>query len=141
MGIRVHLKPQRGSTLIEGMLAIMVFSIGLIGLLMLQAAALNDSANAHYRSEASLLASDLVARMWNGDRTLAGLNARFGDVEADEYRAWRQRVQATLPGVSDTANPPQLSIGGQRDVSITLAWQTPGESTSHRLVVQTRITD
>lgn len=134
-------RSQYGSALIEGLLAIVVFSMGLIGLLMLQSAALIDGANAHYRSEAGLLASDLVARMWMGDRTREGLMARFGHADADEYRAWRQRVQATLPGVSDTANPPKLSIGAQRDVTIWLAWQTPGEARPHQFVVQTQITD
>ncbi len=133
--------PQRGSTLVEGLLALVVFSIGLIGLLMLQSAALVDGANAHYRSEASLLASDLIARMWTGDRTLAGLNTRFADPDAPEYRGWQQRVQATLPGVSDTANQPQVGIGAQRDVTIALSWQAPGDARSHRLVVHTRITD
>lgn len=130
----------RGSTLVEGLLAIVVFSIALIGLLLLSAA-LVDGANAHYRSEASLLASDLVARMWTGDRTLAGLRLRFTDPSAGEYRDWVQRVQATLPGVSGEANAPTVSIGDERDVTIALAWHAPAEAGAHRLVIYTRVTD
>ena len=132
---------QRGSALIEGLLAIVIFSIGLIGLLMLLAAALVESGNARYRSEASLLASDLVGRMWSGDRSLDALRTRFGNKTADEYQQWQQRVQATLPGTTATANAPQVTIGEERDVTITLVWQSPGETSAHQLVVSTRITD
>lgn len=132
---------QRGSTLVEGLLAVVVFSVGLVGLLRLLSGAMVDGANAQYRSEAGLLASDLVGRMWTGDRSLAGLRLRFGDAAAAEYRDWQQRVQATLPGVSDSANAPQVSIGDARDVTITLGWLAPGEDRPHQLLVHTRIGD
>ena len=52
---------QRGSSLLEGLLAIILFSIGLLSLLMLLSATLIESSNARYRIEASLLISDLVS--------------------------------------------------------------------------------
>ena len=132
---------QRGSVLIEGLLALVIFSIALIGLLMLMSSALMENGNARYRSEASLLVSDLVGRMWSGDRSLNSLRTRFGDTNADEYRQWQQRVQATLPGASMAGNLPQVTIGNDRDVTITVGWQSPGETTAHQLLVSTRITD
>ena len=132
---------QRGSALIEGLLALVVFSVGLIGLLMLLSTSLVESGNARYRSEASLLASDLVARMWAGDRGAASLQSRFGDTGADEYRQWLQRVQATLPGSTTDANLPQVAIDDDRNVTISLRWQVPGEADAHRLLIATRITD
>ena len=54
---------QHGSALIESLLTLVVFSIAIIGLLVLLSAALVESGNARYRSEASLLVSDLVGRM------------------------------------------------------------------------------
>lgn len=131
----------RGSALVESLLALVVFSVGLIGLLALLSAALLESGNAAYRSEASLLAADLVARMWNGDRSPQALQARFGDPEEGEYGAWLQRVYSTLPGVSDTANPPQLEIGDDRRVTLTLRWQAPGDQRAHELVVHSVIAE
>ena len=52
-----------GSALIESLLAVLVFSVGLLSLLALLTATLKESDNARYRSEASLLASELVSRM------------------------------------------------------------------------------
>ncbi len=132
---------QRGSSLIEGLLALVVFSIGLMGLLMLLSATLIESGQARYRSEASFLASDLVARLWSGDRSLASLQSRFGNTKADDYQDWLQRVQASLPGTNAAANQPVVAIDKDRNVIITLLWQTPAEATAHRLVVSTRVTD
>lgn len=132
---------QDGSTLIEGLLAIVVFSVALVGLLRLLSATLADGANAQYRSEASLLASDLVARMWHGDRSPDGLKKRFGSADTDDYRDWMQRVQATLPGVSASTHVPSVAISDTREVTITLNWQTPGSAEPHSLVVHTLISD
>jgi type IV pilus assembly protein PilV len=132
---------QKGDALIEGLLTLVIFSIGIIGLLMLLSAALVESGNARYRSEASLLVSDLVARMWSGDRSLNALRSRFGDQKSNEYQQWLDRVKSTLPAATATGNAPQVTIGNDRDVTITLGWQSPGETTSHQLVVSTRITD
>lgn len=141
MRARPCLCRQRGSALIEGLLAIVVFSIGLLGLLMLLSAALVESGNARYRSEASLLASDLVGRMWSGDRSATSLKTRFGSTGTDEYQQWLERVQATLPGVTATANLPQVTIDNNRNVTITLGWRSPNETAAHQLVVATRVTD
>jgi len=132
---------RRGSVLIEGLLALVVFSVGLVALLLLLAAALRETGNAHYRTQASLLASDLIASMWIGDRTAAALQTRFADPKATEYSQWLARVQATLPGVSATRNLPALEINADRAVTLTLRWQPPGEPDAHQLVVQTVITD
>lgn len=129
-----------GSVLIEGLLAILIFSFGILGLVLLLSNALRESANARYRSEASLLAADLVARAWSGDRSLAALRQRFGNPEADEYLQWHQRVQATLPGAVGK-NAPQLSIGDQRELTISLGWQAPGDAEAHQLRVHARVTD
>ena len=135
------MRRQQGSALIEGLLTLVIFSIGIIGLLMLLSAALVESGNARYRSEASLLVSDLVGRMWSGDRSLDSLRSRFGDKQSNDYQQWLQRVQSTLPAATTTANAPQVTIGDQRDVTITVGWQSPGENSPHQLVVSTRITD
>ena len=69
------------------------------------------------------------------------MQKRFGDASTNDYQQWLQRVQATLPGASTTANLPQVAIDDDRNVTITLAWQAPGEANAHQLVIATRITD
>lgn len=132
---------ERGSSLLEALLAILIFSLGLLGLLMLLSATLVQSANARYRSEASLLASDLVAQMWTGDRSYTSLNARFGDTASNDYQRWLASVTERLPGVSKAANAPQVTINSSRHVSVSLQWQSPADQTSHQLLVHALITD
>lgn len=80
-----------GSALIESLLALLVFVVGLLSLLVLLTSTLKQTDNARYRTEASLLASDLMSRMWSGDRSLDALRARFDPV-AEEYQQWLTRV-------------------------------------------------
>lgn len=129
-----------GSALIESLLAVFVFSVGLLSLLALLTATLKESDNARYRSEASLLATDLVSRMWSGERSLSSLRQRF-DPLADEYQRWLQRVQSALPGVTENRNLPVLEIDDERIITLTLQWQIPSDTQQHQLVVVTRLTD
>jgi type IV pilus assembly protein PilV len=129
-----------GSALIESLLAVLVFSVGLLSLLALLTATLKESDNARYRSEASLLATDLVSRMWSGERSLQSLRQRFTPA-ADEYQRWLERVRSTLPGITDNQNLPELLIDDERTIRLTLRWQIPSDAQQHQLVVVTRLTD
>jgi len=130
-----------GSALIDGLLALGLFSIGMLSLLQLVSTTLVEAMHAQYRSQASLLASALVARMWAGDRSVAALQSRFGSVTSGEYQQWLNAVQADLPGTRIPANQPLVTIDANRRVSITLRWQQPSERTAHELRVQTLIGD
>jgi type IV pilus assembly protein PilV len=132
---------QSGGSLLEGLLAILIFSVGMLSLLMLLSASLVETGNARYRSEASLLASDLVAQMWTGDRSLTELRARFTEPESEDYRRWLAAVHSRLPGTSGTTNLPTVSINDQRQVKIQMFWQAPGDGRVHRLLTLATITD
>jgi type IV pilus assembly protein PilV len=69
---------QRGATLIEVLVAVVVLAIGLLGLAGLQATSVQSNFSAYQRSQASLLASDLADRM-RANRTEALTNAYVDD--------------------------------------------------------------
>ncbi len=54
---------QRGFSLVEVLVAVVVLSIGLLGLGALQATGINNTNNAYFRSQATLIANALVERM------------------------------------------------------------------------------
>lgn len=54
---------QQGVSLIEILISVLVFGVGILGLGSLQIASLKSSSNAHYRTTASVLAQDLADRM------------------------------------------------------------------------------
>lgn len=54
---------QQGATLIEVLVALLVLSIGLLGLAGLQQTSVKSNQSAYYRSQATLLAYDITDRM------------------------------------------------------------------------------
>lgn len=132
---------QSGGSLLEGLLAILLFSFGMLSLLMLLSATLVETGNARYRSEASLLASDLITQMWTGDRSLTELRARFTEPESEDYQRWLVTVHSRLPGTSGTTNLPTISIDDERHVKVYMRWQAPGDGKTHQLVTVATITD
>jgi type IV pilus assembly protein PilV len=63
----------RGFTLLEMLVALLVLSLGLLGIAGLQAMSLRNNTNAFLRSQANVLAYDIVDRMRaNRDAAVAG---------------------------------------------------------------------
>ncbi len=132
---------RRGGSLVDALLALLLFSVGMLALLRLLSSVLAESANAQYRHQASQLASALVARMWSGDRSAASLQARYGDASANDYQAWLATVKASLPGIDAAVLQPVVRIDAERRVSITLQWKAPSDRSAHQMLVQAVITD
>ncbi len=87
----------RGFTLAEVLVALLVLSIGLLGAAGLQLASLRSSQDAYLRSQASILALDMIERMRaNRDAALAGASAGTARSALD-LQEWRARIADTLP--------------------------------------------
>ncbi len=130
-----------GSSLVDALLALLLFSVGMLALLRLLSSALAESAHAQYRQQASQLASALVARMWTGDRSFTALQSRFGDIQSTDYQSWLAQVHARLPGAASAALQPVVTIDAQRQVTITLRWQAASDRMPHQWQVQAVISD
>ena len=155
-------KTQCGFMLLEVLVAILIFALGVLGLVGLQANAVAQSGQAKYRADATLLSNDLIGRMWVSDRSFAALTAGFGSAGLGvPYADFTTRVAAALPGAA--AYPPIVTIaqinplsaliaGAASDaatglvpstrVTITLRWKAPTEPAAdppHNLVVVTEI--
>jgi type IV pilus assembly protein PilV len=94
-----------GFTLIEALVALLVLSIGLLGVAALQLTALQNNNNALFRSQATYLAYDIADRIRaNRSAALAGgYVVSYGaaptgtTVERNDIRAWKTMLGATLP--------------------------------------------
>lgn len=113
---------QQGFTLIEGLVSILIFSIGVLALVGLQATSIRQSAQAQYRSDASLLANELIGQMWVSNPAQLQVEFAAGN---PTYDNWLARVNAALPG-SD-ATPPTVLIDGVGQVTLTVSWKAPNE--------------
>jgi type IV pilus assembly protein PilV len=114
----------RGYSLIEVLVALVVFSIGLLGLARLQMAGLTNAASAATRLEAVNLSYDMLERMranrtpaLNGDYSVAlGAGSSAGGLARTDVDAWKIALQAGLPQ-GDGA----IEMAG-RIVTITVQW-------------------
>ena len=124
---------QSGVILLEALLAILIFSLGILALVGLQAAAVKQSADAKYRTEAALLANEVIGQMWVSDRTTAVLQANFNGINGTggtAYSNWFARVSGgILPGVvANSPTAPTIAIDGQGLATVTLYWVAPNET-------------
>ena len=129
--------------LLEVLIAILIFSFGMLGVVGLQATAVQQSTAARYRAEAALLAEQLIGRMWVDNRAASALRAKYASCESCEgYAVWLETVKATLPGVQDNRNAPTVDIDATTGVvTITIFWQAPGEedASPHQYDIETQI--
>jgi type IV pilus assembly protein PilV len=119
---------QGGFSLIEALVSILIFSIGILALVGMQVTAVRQSANAKYRSEAALLANQLIGQMWVTDRLASTLQTNFNTGNAG-YTAWAGTVQTTLPN-STGGNAPTVAVASDGTVTVNLFWKAPNEQPS-----------
>lgn len=133
-------KSQAGVMLIEALVGILIFSIGILALIGMQGIAIKNTTDARYRSEASFLATEIVGRMWVDLGNISKYDKDYGSAYATRDN-WVNKVAATLPGI-DLAGPtrvPTIEVGAGNEVTITIEWLQPGETTSRKLVTVNRI--
>lgn len=131
---RATQRVQRGTTLIETLVALLVLSIGLLGVAALQMASLQNNRGALMRSQASVLAYAIADRM-RANRTVAltgaytvafGATPTGGTTTALDLQDWKLTIANTLP-----AGDGAIDLVGANEVRIRLRWTenatpTPG---------------
>ena len=98
------------------MIAILIFSVGVLAIVGLQAAMIKNTSESKYRADASYIAQQRIGAMWADPANLVN------------YLEANTDISSLLPSGRRTVTQP---VVGQFLVTIT--WQLPGEST-HNLV-------
>lgn len=132
---------QRGIMLLEGMIAILIFSLGILALVGMQAFTLNHTSQTRYRVDASFIANKLIGRMWAD----TGANMAAYQNGGVQFVGWfTPELNAYLPpGRSDatvTVTPfvatPGLNSAGVTtpvtgyNVSVRIQWRAPNEDSA-----------
>jgi type IV pilus assembly protein PilV len=144
---------QTGSVILEALIAILIFSMGILALVGMQATAINNVADAKYRSTAGFLADQLVGTVWATRLNTTVANASnvmaaspdptfacnpCGAANGNAYtQAWAASgVAVELPKGTAT-----IAINGAQ-VTATITWLPPNAGAGaavHRHVVSTFI--
>ena len=134
---RIARRLERGASLIEGMVAILIFSIGILGLMALYSASIKNTTDAQYRSEASYLVNSVIAKMRLHDA--GNVTTDFASPDGAQYLQWLADIAAAnvaLPGMG--ANPPSIIFIG-RQATVTVFWQARSDGGIRRHMVETQL--
>jgi type IV pilus assembly protein PilV len=162
--VRTPRRAQGGFFLIEAMVAILIFALGILGLVAMGGTAVSSQSDAQYRTDASSLADAIASQIALGiNRTgpdpatvaankaaslaafahnTGGGNCAFAGAPTANpaVLALANRAAAILPG----GNPAYQQIivdgaGSFYRVEITLCWKTPSDNVPRRHTVVTYV--
>jgi type IV pilus assembly protein PilV len=153
MSATQYINAQRGFSMVEVLVTVIVLAIGLLGLAGLQAYGLQNNHGAYIRSQASLLSYDIVDSMRaNRNGALNGnYNVDFGDTLAGAGQAvldvnrWVQELADTLPNGEGS-----IQVDASGAATISVRWDedrireqednlAPGDADPTVIVTRTRI--
>jgi len=118
----------RGVSLIEVLVVLVLFSVGLIGMVGLQARAVQVSVGAEDSSRAALLANDIASRMW-GERSIT--------LDTAVIDAWNLRVADATQGGLPNGVGTVTVVGTVATINIT--WRAPHEPSTTTRNYQTQL--
>ena len=125
---------QRGSVLLEALISVLIFSLGILALVSMQTAAARSTIDAKYRADAAFLANQIIGSLWgevpgnradyvNGaDATQAGAGgcqAGGAAARSPEALAWLGQVARLLPEA--TADRQQITINND-NITVRVCW-------------------
>lgn len=143
--------------LLEVLISVLIFSLGILAVVGLQATSVKLQADAKYRADAGYLASQIVGLMWS-DRGVnnanlpnyqhratgggaacnpTGANSPNATVAGSGMKTWLDNVAAALPGAASTNQ--QIIVGAGNLVTVTICWKTPQEAAWHNYLLITSI--
>jgi type IV pilus assembly protein PilV len=109
---------QQGVVLLESLIAILIFSLGVLGIVGLQASMIKNTSDAKYRSDAAYIAQQRIGQMWADPGNLA------------DYLEDDTDISTLLPSGTRTV---ELDASGQYVVTVT--WQQPGGSEHNYIAI------
>jgi type IV pilus assembly protein PilV len=108
-------KSQQGIVLLEAMIAILLFSMGVLALVGLQAAMIKNTADSKYRADASYIAQQKIGQIWADPDNAPG------------YVVDNTDISDLLPnGLLTVTQPDPINVPSQFTVTVT--WREPGQS-------------
>lgn len=127
------LRLSKGFMLIEVLVSVLLFSVGVLALVGLQANMTKAQNTSKTRTDAAYLARELVGVMWS-DISNRNFYSTATCASYSRCNAWKSKVTQNLPGadIDVTLDPDPAKLG---DVTIKIEWTEPnGEKHNYTTV-------
>jgi type IV pilus assembly protein PilV len=150
---------QGGVMLLEALLGLLIFSLGILALVAMQSVSISNVSNAKYRVEAALAAEEIMNYMWLSDPTPATLQLGFAYPGGNSpyLMNWVTKLQTPpygLPGAGSypptvvvglpvgciAMPPPQMPSQCATPVTVTIRWKAPDAIAPSNHIVMTYVT-
>ena len=133
-------RPARGFMLMEVLVSVLIFTLGVLGLVGLQASMSQAQSVARSRAEASNLASELSARMWADLKSIDQYADGASCANYAPCKDWQDKVSATLPRGAGSVSYDATN----GTVTVTVMWTPAGGdpgngADQHKVVLVTNI--
>jgi type IV pilus assembly protein PilV len=102
---------QKGVVLIEALIAVLIFSFAVLGIVGLQAAMIKNTGDAKYRADASNIAQQIIAVMWTDPANMG------------TYVQSNVDVSTLIPNGFLSVSQPNAALPLY---TVTVTWQQPG---------------
>lgn len=140
---------KNGFSLVEVLVAMVVLSVGLLGIAGMMASTVRNNHSAYHRSQATWLAYDMLDRVRaNRDAALAPANnfnialgtanSAVTGIVGGEVNAWKNRLAAALPAGDGSVTV----VPATRRVTVVVRWNDSrgtGGSDAQQFVVETQL--
>jgi type IV pilus assembly protein PilV len=134
--MRIHsqvAKRQGGVMLLEALIAILIFSIGILAVVGMQAVTIKNVTDSKHRTEAAFLANKLLSQMWTDAGNIASYAYPGSGAVPTRLTGWVGQVNTRLPAAETV--PPIVTITGAgatgAKVTIQVRWQLPEEASKN----------
>jgi type IV pilus assembly protein PilV len=124
---------QGGVALLEALIGILIFSVGILAVVGMQATAIKTVTDSKYRSDAALLTSQLLTQMWTDAPNVSQYAWDGTGLVPAKLAGWVADVNSKLPGAA-TVKPTVTITGAAANggtVQIQVFWQLPEEASQN----------
>lgn len=126
----MRVRGERGYVLLEALVALLIFSLGLLGMLGFQAAATRIATDSRFRTEAAILADELISKMSVDKRAVVVSEYVFDSTGGGgaSAGAWFKRVKeiSKLPNAKAKVDVENGKAVDTFVVTVTIEWELPG---------------
>lgn len=119
---------QRGVTIVESMVAVIILGIGLVGVLLMQGRAYGALSDAASRTQAALAAEKLIGIMTTDQGNLANYALAEGGTPSAKLADWYADTSADIPNAAIRVDVDPVAGSTRSQVDLVISWPRRGQA-------------